>query len=1423
MLLFFLFLYVCICVCVFVQIVLSCPSMATQRAKASLVGDLFIHTANNDAENPHEHQNHGLLSPSTSISRSHEGGEEIIDPLEKPSILRLSSPELGENITTDTQPLLTSHSLSYENGQERKESTKPKLSSLTTAQTSPPTKVHIDVSEASKQQSTDVAQQTSSLPTPIPSTPVEAQKPPIELTFPLKPDTQLLIPQLSSRRKARRMAPRKTPTPPIPLHIHILALADRHAHPYASIAPKYTFTLRIVPDTTIREAGVQAGIYLKGRFTTPVDSDRFEARDENGHVFDGTEIIGQELGAGGALYLIEDAIDVEEVRRTWVRKMDSKETGFRTPKAKKVKEPRKTPSERNKEIAEEGKRAVRTEPRKSSVQPSSVGRARSASRRRTLSLAPLELEDRDVPPNQPILMSPKPQQVDVVPESVIESIEDLPQAANVKEKRQLNEKSAASGRGLEVTGASPAPVQSASRRIGTTRPLKPDDDASKKLAQSIEHNPSVIKTITNSDCPSQPAVASQHKLPQQSSMVVRPPLDSSVVPDSQEQPSQVDTPSRDEKMSTAFTPINARRPLGETKQHSATRPKASTQRPLAAEKEGVKQNQPQFPLGKIDPYDISAVLSEDEYYSPRASKTIMSTSIRKLGSARKRSTPASASIPRNSLLIAQEDPPPAAQQGHPKPPPVRATSAAASRVERPAVPSTPIASAAHTPSVQTGLSSGPGPLLSSPTNHVAAALARGRAKARRQPQPECCVIEDSDVEVLGDVLVDSQLQNTDSPKQLKSLEASLPWSAPPLRLGGEDPFWTLRTTGRRPSVRRRSDVDEVLDAAVNDNKAFDSKEQVTVPVVSSEAIAPLKLSTSNISSFSLGSPVKGPAKKAPQEAALKRPPKSTLNKSQQKSTGKSPLLLVHGSSSSEQGVEEIGYTDDAVARKKPASPVEGEEIEIINISSDQDGLQDEEETHGFVAGRVLADAPFGDEELIECPQAAQEDNGLALPDDNQTCLFDTSELPDDIPTTLEDRPQLPKEPSRLAQNSMTDPESKEKVIEDTASSLQPSKRKRDSSNGFDSEEERRAAKRAKREAKKAEKKRLREEKLAREEQQKREHEARLQEERKRLAMEKAYRRARELELVVSSPSKAAEMGLGLSDAYDSEQESELGSSPPERAAAPPMFKVSDDSLESNESEESQSWRELSKRHFSASPSSSLKEDVAKGFEGSSALSTNRVTTAVEGVSAVLTDHKAQAPHEDGNSTDIERQAQRKCLEDWAFVETMMGASAYSPLQVHDRVHMQMVLASLQGHTSGGAHEVEDSNCSRKRGDNSREGVLVKPQPDTLITHQDGIRRSQSKKNAQAQESAEDDDDEEESVIIEHTIRSPAPSPKDLTAAVRAQRASDDRQQHKKAQTKGQRRKSKDNSRKKKRRQKAKQGSCKDLRRMHAFRVRGKRQ
>lgn len=1387
--------------------------MASQRAKPSLIGDLLINTVNFGAENTHEHQDHGLLSPSTSISRSHEGGEDVIDPLGKPSILRLSSPELGEITTSDTQPLLTSHSLPYESEQERKESTKPEITSPTIPQTIPSTNAQVKVLEASNQQSNEVAQQPSSFPTPIPSSPVKAQDSSIELSSPRKPKFKLDPPPF--KRKARRMAPEKVPTPPIPLNIHIIALADRHAHPYVSIDPKYTFTLKAIPDTTIREACVHAGIYLEGQVTTSVESDRFEARDENGYIFDGTEMIGQEIGAGGDLYLVEEALEPESARRSMLRNLDAKETGTRTPRAKKVREPRKTPSERNKEIAEAGKRMVKTEPRKTSVSASKASRApRSASRRRSLSMAPLELVVDTSPPDQPVLMSPKLQRNEVVPDSLIESIENSSQAATTLEKRsQFKRTGSAARQSIGATEASMAPARSAKRDVAATKPTKPDD-ASRDLVQSTERAPSIIEKETIRNSPSRPAIASQHKLPPRNPTAKTSSHDLSVVPDSQDPTQLIDGPPQNEAIVTSWTPINARQPPAKEQQLSATQPKVNTQRPLTAEKTGVTPTQPQFLLGRPDPYDISAVLSDDEYYSPRPSKTIMSSAVRKLGSATKRSTPASATIPRNTLLIAKD--PPAAQE-QPKPA-VRATFAAPSQ-GRLSIPSTPLAHAAHnTLAKTTAPSSAPGPLLSSPTNHVAAALARGRAKARRQPQPECSVIEDSDVEVPRDVLKNSQDPSSKSYKS-KSLEASLPWSAPPLRMDGEDPFWTLRTTGRRPSVRRKSDVDEGLDVEVIDNNAMASKEHAAMLVPSSEVSDPPKLSTSNISSFNLGSPVKDPAKRVAQETIPKSLTKSALNTPSQATPSKSPLLLVHGSSSSEQGVEEIGYVDKTLAKDKAKSPGKGSKIAAKRGPRDQIEAEDKDECHDFMAGRVLAKALFGDEKPIEPRQIAQDD-ALVLPDDNETCLSDMNELPAEIPATLEELPQLPEEPLQLSHYPKTDTNSNEEAIEEILPSGQPLKRKRGLNDGIDSEEERRTAKRARRKAKKAEKKRLRDEKMAQERQQRRDHQEFLEEERKRLAMEKAYRRARELELVVSSPSKAAEMGLDLSDPYDSDSESELGSSPPERRAVVlPVSEVSDDSLGSEGSEESQSWRKLSKRHFSASRSSSLKESVADAPESLSAPSINGVVTAAVNDSAVLADHKTQAPREVGEFTETKKRAQRLSLEDWVFVETVRGASAYSPLQVHDRVHMQMVVANLQGQFSHDAQEVETPDLPTKRGHDARKEVLVEPQTDLVIEPQDGMRHRQSEKKAQAQESAEENDNED--AISQRTVRSPAPSPKDLMA-VRAQvlKGNDGKKQPKKARNKVRVHRNKNNTRKKKWRQKAQPGQCKALKRKHAFWAKG---
>ncbi|KAJ4394443.1 hypothetical protein N0V93_003661 [Gnomoniopsis smithogilvyi] len=1400
--------------------------MAAQSAKPSLMGNILTQNTKVSAGNPHDQHCHGLLSPSTSISRCHEDGEEMSAPHGNPSIHNLSSPELGEDTITNTQPLLTSHSPLCRNAQELEETTSHETNFIPTFIS--PAHLRRDdnslVPGASKTQSTEVSQQPQSFPTPIPSTPPQAKEDQSEPVSPEKKAIQFV--SQSPKGKARRMAPRKVPIPPILLSVRVLALTDRHHHPYGSIEPNHAFTLKLLPDTPIREACTHAAQYIDMHFNKFVDGARLEARDDNGYVFDGKEAVGQELGKGGVLYLIEEALDVDEARKAFLRNLDAKENGARTPKAKKLKEPRKTPSQRNLEIAEQGGRMVRTEPRKTpSRGPQASWVVRSEPKRRTLSMAPLELEDQTSPPT-PKAVSPESQQEQDLPEPLVKSIEESPPVTTLERRRhsarQLPEDVDASKSGIDVTEDISSPAKVVKRPNSTTMPTKQDHASAAQVGDAPYATDQTIRRTSTSQPAEKEdphtlvtAIASQRAVSKAAGPSTQ---DECVIPDSQSpQSPTIDATSRDYPLASSWTPINALRSPSEAPPRSVTQSKAIRAQSLVDTQKAIQQKKPEFLLGKPDPYDISAVLSDDEYYSPRQSKAIMSSSIRKLGSAPKPTAPRSVSVPRNSLLLAKK---PLAKEEHMKSP-VRTKSVAPAQ-EDITVPATPIVRTQYSNPTKAEPSSAQGPLLSSPTNHVAAALARDRAQVGRRPQPDCVVIEDSDVESYAEVLFDTRDQTLTSRRESKSLEASLPWSAPPLRMAGEDPFWTLRTTGRRTSNGRMSDLDEAADTGVKRNMALNVTRPSVAPTLTRDSLKPQTLSTSAISSFNLGSPVEDQTKRALQEPTCKSPANSPVRPSSEAPFQKPPLLLVHGSSSSEQGVEEIGYDDDSLNHTKLISPVEFDDTVVNQGASRQDVVEDKDEARGFMAD-VLTDALFGDGGLLEPRKIHPQDDGPGLLDDNEACPPVVDELHALPPTPFEADKQPKEKPLQLTRISETDPKSDD-AIEKTPPSGQICKRKREVNENPDSEEDRRMQKRAKREARaatKAERKQLREEKKAQEEERQRNHEARLQEERKRLAMEKAYRRARELEIVVSSPSKAAEMGLDLSDASDSYQESELGSSPPVDTAVPPVFETSDDSLDSKESEESQSWRQLSKKHFSASPSSSFKDDRADGATVSP-MTDMAGATRVEPANAELADRGAKISQALGRTAEISKQVQHKAFEDWTFMETMMGASSYSPLQIHNKIHMKMVFANLQGQIPHSAQDRDDSAASKHVVDDASAKERVESQPETIDKRQKAMSHN-STENAQAQESA-DYEDEDKDEVIQHKVRSPAPSPKEMTA-VPAQALKEDtcNQQRKKDQKKNKRRKSKDNQRKKKWRRKDQPGICKQLKRKHTLAAKGTKQ
>ncbi|CAN8099707.1 unnamed protein product [Discula destructiva] len=1309
---------------------------------------------------------------------------------------------------------------------------------------------------------------------------------------------------------------------PITITVHILALADRHAHPYNNnnSTPKHTFPLRLLPDTLIREACFFAAEHLRTAplNTVVVDSTRFEARDREGFVFSGQEAIGQELGDGGEVFLVEDAVEGvrwgERLRDRFEAVLSDKEAA-RTPcknDKDKVKQPRVTPSQRALMMAQ----GARSEPRKTPARTPLMRRAvksevKVRGKRRSMSTtAPMEIEDRS-PSVAPVDVPPQPSKGATKSDEMAKSTEksstdsgaansrisaqrpatkdesenpvDFLQdsafiAKTLGQKRRFISQQAqevhASEQPIEVIEDSPPNVQSTNKHNSATERTDKDDAP----VESIESNKESSRIVTCSkpgDAVAPPptdkvdasptAVAQQRSQPSSiltTSFICR---DSQrVIPDSQESPAKDiddnDAPKRD--------PIRRR---------STSSGKIALKSVISADT--VKQEQEKQLQSYLDPYDISGAFSDEDSNSPRR----FTSPIRKLGSARKHPIAMSSSGSNKSPSMAKT-------AIHSSKPPKRPTAAVPTLAEA-IIPSTPhVRAPASLPAV--GLSSAPpGPLLSSPTNHVAAALAKGRAKARRQPYPEGLVIEDSSDD-LYDVLVDAR--DTSSPPRRhggsQSLEFPLPWSAPPLRVEtsrlrrqGEDPFWTCRTTGRRsPTGRKGLKERENPKDGVGTSGELEPRENAAG--LRRESPNAQILPANAISSFNLGSPVKKTTMPAmPADTKSHTPVKPSL----QLCAGKSPLLLVHGSSSSEQEVEQIGLVDNMEgAKSQPVSPSKIIDTVVIDDSSSRDGVESEEtlevktksslrddgmlnhsdrQKHG--AGEDEADLMSGAllsgeeaDEAIGSDKAVSGYNQDNLLDKNPPSSLDIEKPLPIAATWRGDYGQPEGEPLPLTRVPESDPMSDYVELE-TPPSAQVSKRKRELSEDLDSAEERARHKKARheaRDAKKAEQKRLREEKKAQEEEKLGQQEAWQQQERKRLALETAHRRALDLEIVVSSPTKAAEMGLSFSDIEDSNEENEIGSSPTVLSDVFRRLLEEDDNnasqVSSEESDGRVSWRELSKRHFSASPSFSQ--------AGAADISDVAVIESVTG----RTEADTHSSNDKSDPTQVQLvqeattveaqvlQSQQRLYNSSIFQEAIMSTGAYSPFETHNRIHLQMLNASLlakallakpQSKGSSIKPAMQSAHCDK--GPVRPElgcDVLVKSEPTTSGCESDNCttvsvgQKEASRLKAMlrptlkvkklsisepeipvkseiaASRSASEDhtdsptDEDDEAEITRHSIRSPAPSPEIQTPASAEMWQKKQRNKQRNAdRAKNQRRKQKDRARKKRKERKDQPGVC----------------
>ncbi|KAK7733656.1 hypothetical protein SLS53_008122 [Cytospora paraplurivora] len=651
-----------------------------------------------------------------------------------------------------------------------------------------------------------------------------------------------------------------------------------------------------------------------------------------------------------------------------------------------------------------------------------------------------------------------------------------------------------------------------------------------------------------------------------------------------------------------------------------------------------------------DPYDISTVLSDNENRPPRRSASIMSSPIRKLGSLSKRRAPASQ--------------PPLRQPQSNTNSPARTSKSATAHGSNPVRnmnfmnPATPTRKTPRP--IKTEASSPLAVLPSSPTNNVAAAIAKGRNKVKRQPIPEVVVIEDSASEVDEELFRNPPGLTASTP----SFEASLHWSQPPLRatqdlsLGGVRPVSSRRNSlsglaGATAESEDMHDENEIIDSKADVRRLIDAAKMTLAAASGSSKLTAKALPSSAVSPLKLDSPVKTPSKR-PTVSPASRTPTTQAATAQ-------PVVTIRGSSSEDES-DEVGgeilivkqelSDDNAWKDLPPAAP--------------QGSLSPRDQN-----GKVQAT------EVIELSSNSESSIDPAWLDEYDTELppvFDEAVPPD--PVAREVELPAPVVPVPASIELATDPI--EPNVNDTPPSAQPDKRKRSFSDEPDSEDER-AKKRLKRAEKKAASKaarRLRkQERIARIEEERariEEEKARIQEERKRLALEQARRRALELEMVVSSPSRAK-----LADDDDDDDAAEADEDLAELETSDEEEYVEDIGVsrnggKDNDSPGPQNTADGPNRHHSKRSHLPTLEKQ-EGPDGSVDAAHLKSPAARH----AHTQQKEQQQHPDTPNI-AEKQRHRRPFDDWAALEATLGSGTlgYSPLEVHNRVHLAMMHRSL---------------------------------------------------------------------------------------------------------------------------------------------------
>lgn len=977
---------------------------------------------------------------------------------------------------------------------------------------------------------------------------------------------------VSSRSNA---SPSSTPTTAVPVTINILALSDRDNHPYQSLKPKYTCTLKVMPQTKAKEICLHAAEYMSRKFNVFLDGSRFEVRNQEGYLFRRVNIISEEFLNGDPLYLIKDAVsengkqkERDDLSRLQALEKSARKGGRRTG-------PYRTPSlsSRTSSSTRKWSQVTKSEPKKAPTAAQTV-----------LELA----QTRSVP--RPASQRPTSGGKLLQPEPMVNPVRSKP--------------SASPGKGLPVV---PFAASTTPRRKWTVR--------REPSAEQQETDKSALVEV----------VASQKSLPSPESSPAPQDDAGLVIPDSQQDPaspspSPKKTPVQKQlapPMLPKLEPKNALQPP-EAQPRSAPPTKIVDTSISIVSSVAPPTSLPSRP----DPYDISTVLSDDDNCPQKPS---MSSLACKLGSSRKRAPAAAPPAAQRPALSSTRPSSPMKD----KPPPAFGQTVFTSTPTRP----TP------TPN-RAGPSSLAVPLPSSPTNHVAAVIAKDRAQKKPAPQNEAFSIDDSADEVDENLL--QEAPQLFSSKQSQPSESLAHWTGPPKLEFSEahDPFWAVRSVGSRPATSKTENDDDTRSQMRRLGELGGSQAMRTGSGQLKPRAQPSSASSPPKASLSETSPLKKRSTVFSGRYPLGFPSASHYKDASKTDVGKSPAIEIHSSPREKVDQVDGGIADKgSSALEQVPSPSKKTEPIVIFDTSSQYESEEEERGDPNEVGLVPAAERSSPPEDLPLAEELSVEYTAGLPDEEEP----------ELPNLRQETPPFSTAPEGLAQSQSkaetfvelpsTDPFVADQN-EESPPSAQPSKRMREPSNEPDPEEEERK-KKARRADKKAKKSQLREEKKALEEQK-----PALSEEHKRLAAEQAWHRAQELVVDLSSPSKDANRDAEYLSGYDSSDESDADDDPNPATpkfpslAEPDKFEEDDnnDSLSSKETEGRSSWRELSKRHFSESPKCSQKY----GQQGAS---------------------KPNA------TPTVKPRCQRELYDDWDFLEAHLGRS-YEAMDVHNRIHMQ---------------------------------------------------------------------------------------------------------------------------------------------------------